>query len=69
MADANIITDADYLDTAQGMIRYGSAAFLQMVTDRNGPYFFYGHGFEVRITRTDPDADYPGKPDETQQQL
>ncbi len=44
---------------ALGALR--TAVFVQIVPEE--PHFLlYGPGFEVRITRTDPSADYPGKP-------
>ena len=61
MPDANIFTDVDFMDTASSMVVAGSRCFLKLVADRSGPYYFYGQGFEVKVTRTDPTADYPGK--------
>jgi hypothetical protein len=55
------LTDSELVDQASRLVRYGAAVFVQTVPEE--PHFLlYGPGFEVRITRTDPAADYPGKP-------
>ena len=56
------LVDSEVVEEASRMIRFGAAAMVQTVP--NEPQFlFYGPGFEVRVNRTDPAADYPGKPE------
>ncbi len=51
----------ELIDEASRLVRYGAAVFVQTVPEE--PHFLlYGPGFRVEITRTDPAADYPGKP-------
>ena len=55
------LTDTELIDEASRLVRYGAAVFVQVVPEE--PHFLlYGPGFRVEITRTDPRADYPGKP-------
>jgi hypothetical protein len=55
------LTDTELVDHASRLVRYGAAVFVQTAPEE--PHFWlYGPGFKVRITRTDPAADYPGKP-------
>ncbi len=59
MADT-ALTDSALVDEASRLVRYGAAVFVQAVPEESH-FMLYGPGFEVRITRTDPAADYPGK--------
>ena len=55
------LTETELIDEASRLVRYGAAVFVQTVPEE--PHFLlYGLGFRVEITRTDPRADYPGKP-------
>jgi len=55
------LTETELIDEASRLVRYGAAVFVQ--THPEEPHFLlYGPGFEVRITRTDPAADYAGRP-------
>ena len=55
------LTETELIDEASRLVRYGAAVFVQTVPEE--PHFLlYGPGFEVKITRTDPAADYPGRP-------
>jgi len=55
------LTASELIEDATRLVRYGAAVFVQAVPEE--PHFMlYGPGFEVRITRTDPAAGYPGKP-------
>ncbi len=55
------LTASELVDEASRLVRYGAAVFVQVVPEE--PHFMlYGPGFEVKITRTDPAADYPGRP-------
>jgi hypothetical protein len=58
---ARELTNTELIDEASRLVRHGAAIFLQTVPEE--PHFLlYGPGFKVEITRTDPQADYPGRP-------
>ncbi len=39
-----------------------AAAKLVALVPEEPDFMLYGPGFEIKITRTDPNANYPGKP-------
>ena len=55
------LTASELVEEATRLVRYGAAVMVQVAPEE--PHFvMYGPGFEVKITRTDPAADYPGRP-------
>ena len=60
-SDVRHLVDSEVVDEASRMIRFGAAAMVQTVHEES-EFTFYGPGFVAVVTRTDPAADYPGKP-------
>ena len=59
---ADTVGEALEIYEASRRMRTGAASYCSLVDEPIGTeLFLYGQGFEIRVTRTDPDAKYPGR--------